>query len=210
MVAVEGVALELEDCAFPLLNSIEISDDPKVAFADASWALLVGSTVDQGVLDLGDPAVDDVGEGAARAGAGSQLLHHLAVDVVEAVEVQVVVGDDDEAGGEAAGLGVEHRQAGEEGLAATVTAAQELEGALAALRQAELAVDLAALPVDADGEGLETALGNDPGAQTLEDVLDISFADRHGLPRLCRSSSDSTTQGCLTYRLPLGCASMRT
>lgn len=35
--------MELEDCAFPLLSGIEISDNPKQAFTDANWALLVGS-----------------------------------------------------------------------------------------------------------------------------------------------------------------------
>jgi malate dehydrogenase len=43
MKTVEGVALELEDCAFPLLAGLELTDDPAVAFAGASWALLVGS-----------------------------------------------------------------------------------------------------------------------------------------------------------------------
>jgi len=41
--AAEGVAMELDDCAFPLLRSIDISDDPVVAFDRANVALLVGS-----------------------------------------------------------------------------------------------------------------------------------------------------------------------
>ncbi|MFX1737650.1 malate dehydrogenase [Paraburkholderia sp. A1RI_3L] len=41
--ALRGVVMELEDCAFPLLHSIEISDDPRVAFRDADYAMLVGS-----------------------------------------------------------------------------------------------------------------------------------------------------------------------
>ncbi|MGG1946918.1 malate dehydrogenase [Trinickia sp. NRRL B-1857] len=41
--ALRGVVMELEDCAFPLLQSIEISDDPSVAFRDADYAMLVGS-----------------------------------------------------------------------------------------------------------------------------------------------------------------------
>src|SRR5690625_6487774 len=41
--AAEGVAMELDDSAFPLLDSIEISDDPHVAFDGANVALLVGS-----------------------------------------------------------------------------------------------------------------------------------------------------------------------
>jgi malate dehydrogenase len=41
--AAEGVAMELADCAFPLLSSIAISDDAEVAFNGVSIALLVGS-----------------------------------------------------------------------------------------------------------------------------------------------------------------------
>jgi malate dehydrogenase len=43
MKAVEGVVMELEDSAFPLLESIEITDEPKVAFDGANVALLVGA-----------------------------------------------------------------------------------------------------------------------------------------------------------------------
>jgi malate dehydrogenase len=39
----EGVAMELEDCAFPLLADVELTADPAVAFDGASWALLVGA-----------------------------------------------------------------------------------------------------------------------------------------------------------------------
>jgi malate dehydrogenase len=41
--ALAGVVMELEDCAFPLLAGIVTSDDPKVAFRDADYALLVGA-----------------------------------------------------------------------------------------------------------------------------------------------------------------------
>ncbi len=41
--ALQGVAMELDDCAFPLLAGIEASDDPNVAFDGANWALLVGA-----------------------------------------------------------------------------------------------------------------------------------------------------------------------
>ncbi|MDU0810448.1 MAG: malate dehydrogenase [Burkholderia sp.] len=41
--AINGVAMELEDCAFPLLISILITDDPTVAFKDADITLLVGA-----------------------------------------------------------------------------------------------------------------------------------------------------------------------
>ena len=41
--ALKGVAMELEDCAFPLLAGIEQTDDPNVAFGDIDYGLLVGS-----------------------------------------------------------------------------------------------------------------------------------------------------------------------
>ncbi|TFU15462.1 malate dehydrogenase [Thermus tengchongensis] len=41
--ALEGVIMELEDCAFPLLSGIVATDDPRVAFKDADYALLVGA-----------------------------------------------------------------------------------------------------------------------------------------------------------------------
>lgn len=43
MNALEGVAMELNDAAFPLLHGIEMSDDPNVAFRGANQAFLVGS-----------------------------------------------------------------------------------------------------------------------------------------------------------------------
>jgi malate dehydrogenase len=41
--AAEGTAMELDDCAFPLLTKIEISDDPKFAFEGCNIALLIGA-----------------------------------------------------------------------------------------------------------------------------------------------------------------------
>lgn len=41
--ALEGVVMELNDCAFPTLAGIELSDNPNIAFKDADYALLVGS-----------------------------------------------------------------------------------------------------------------------------------------------------------------------
>jgi malate dehydrogenase len=41
--AAEGTALELFDCAFPLLAGIDISDDPNVAFDGTNVALLIGA-----------------------------------------------------------------------------------------------------------------------------------------------------------------------
>ncbi len=41
--ALKGVAMELDDCAFPLLADMVLTDDANVAFKDANWALLVGA-----------------------------------------------------------------------------------------------------------------------------------------------------------------------
>ena len=41
--ALEGVKMELDDCAFPLLSKIVTTSDPNVAFRDIDWGLLVGS-----------------------------------------------------------------------------------------------------------------------------------------------------------------------
>ena len=41
--AVKGVVMELDDCAFPLLQEVVYTDDANVAFKDADYALLVGS-----------------------------------------------------------------------------------------------------------------------------------------------------------------------
>ena len=41
--AAQGTAMELDDCAFPLLAGIDITDDPRVAFDGVNIALLVGA-----------------------------------------------------------------------------------------------------------------------------------------------------------------------
>lgn len=43
MNALNGVVMELNDCAFPLLAGVVATDDPNVAFKDADYALLVGA-----------------------------------------------------------------------------------------------------------------------------------------------------------------------
>lgn len=43
MGALEGVVMELNDCAFPLVHGVVTSDDPNVAFKDADMAILVGA-----------------------------------------------------------------------------------------------------------------------------------------------------------------------
>lgn len=41
--ALEGIKMELEDCAYPLLTSIVVTADPRIAFKDIDYALLVGA-----------------------------------------------------------------------------------------------------------------------------------------------------------------------
>lgn len=43
MNALEGVAMELDDCAFPLLQDMVLTDDANTAFNNTNWALLVGA-----------------------------------------------------------------------------------------------------------------------------------------------------------------------
>jgi len=43
MDALQGVVMELDDCAFPLLQGVVASDDPVTAFADVDFAMLVGA-----------------------------------------------------------------------------------------------------------------------------------------------------------------------
>lgn len=43
MSALQGVVMELKDCASPLLRRVEISDDPKIAFKNVDYAFLVGA-----------------------------------------------------------------------------------------------------------------------------------------------------------------------
>ncbi|MBF6649193.1 malate dehydrogenase [Methylobacter sp. BlB1] len=43
MNALQGVVMELKDCAYPLLHRIEVTADPKVAFRNADYAFLIGA-----------------------------------------------------------------------------------------------------------------------------------------------------------------------
>ena len=52
--ALEGVAMELDDCAFPLLTGITRTDQPEVAFDGANVALLVGSRPRTKGMERGD------------------------------------------------------------------------------------------------------------------------------------------------------------
>ena len=50
----EGAALELADCAFPLLAGVDLSDDPREAFDGANIAMLIGSRPRTAGMERGD------------------------------------------------------------------------------------------------------------------------------------------------------------
>ena len=52
--AAAGTAMELDDCAFPLLHGIEITDDLKTAFDGTNVALLVGAMPRKAGMERGD------------------------------------------------------------------------------------------------------------------------------------------------------------
>jgi len=54
MAALQGVMMELDDCAFPLLNEVVGTSDLNEGFKDANWALLVGSVPRKAGMERGD------------------------------------------------------------------------------------------------------------------------------------------------------------
>src|SRR5580700_7014411 len=54
MRVLEGVVMELDDCAFPLVHDIVATSDLKTAFDGTSWALLVGSIPRKAGMERGD------------------------------------------------------------------------------------------------------------------------------------------------------------
>ena len=54
MKALEGVVMELDDCAFPLLSDIVATSDLETAFDGTSWALLVGSIPRKAGMERGE------------------------------------------------------------------------------------------------------------------------------------------------------------
>jgi malate dehydrogenase len=83
MKALEGVVMELDDCAFPLLDSIVTTDDPNVAFDGVNWALLVGSKPRGKGMERGDLIRENgpifVGQGRALAANAASDLRVLVV-----------------------------------------------------------------------------------------------------------------------------------
>ena len=54
MKALEGVAMELDDCAFPLLHDMVLTSNTEEAFDGTNWALLVGSVPRKAGMERGD------------------------------------------------------------------------------------------------------------------------------------------------------------
>ena len=82
MQALKGVAMELEDCAFPLLQDMVLTSDPAEGFKDASWALLVGSKPRGPGMERGDLIREN---GPIFTGQGRAINDHAASDVNIAV-----------------------------------------------------------------------------------------------------------------------------
>jgi len=76
--ALEGVVMELDDCAFPLLAGVEIGDDPNVIFDGANLALLVGARPRTKGMERGDLLEAN---GAIFTAQGKALNEHAANDI---------------------------------------------------------------------------------------------------------------------------------
>jgi malate dehydrogenase len=76
--AAEGTAMELDDCALPLLAGIEISDDPNKAFKDTNIAMLVGARPRTKGMERAELLEDN---GQIFKPQGQALDKHAAADV---------------------------------------------------------------------------------------------------------------------------------
>lgn len=81
--AAEGTALELQDCAFPLLQEVEITDDPRVAFDATDIALLVGARPRTAGMERGDLLAANAGIFGPQGAA----LNDVAADGVRVLVV---------------------------------------------------------------------------------------------------------------------------
>jgi malate dehydrogenase len=83
MPALEGVAMELDDCSFPTLQDMVLTDDPNKAFKDCNWALLVGSFPRKQGMErkelLGINGKIFVGQGKALAASAAKDVRILVV-----------------------------------------------------------------------------------------------------------------------------------
>jgi malate dehydrogenase len=78
MQALKGVAMELEDCAFPLLRDVVLTSDVKVGFKDVNWALLVGAKPRGPGMERNDLIKDN---GGIFTGQGRAINDAAASDV---------------------------------------------------------------------------------------------------------------------------------
>jgi malate dehydrogenase len=76
--ALEGVVMELDDCAFPLLSKVEIGDDPNTVFDGVNIACLVGARPRSKGMERGDLLEAN---GAIFKPQGRALNDHAADDV---------------------------------------------------------------------------------------------------------------------------------
>jgi malate dehydrogenase len=76
--ALEGVAMELDDCAFTLLTSVVRTPDPDEAFAGANWALLVGAVPRKAGMERRDLLTVN---GGIFTGQGRAIAANAAADV---------------------------------------------------------------------------------------------------------------------------------
>jgi malate dehydrogenase len=76
--AAEGTAMELDDCAFPLLAGVEIHDDPATAFEGVNIALLVGARPRSKGMERGDLLEAN---GGIFKPQGHALNAHAAADI---------------------------------------------------------------------------------------------------------------------------------
>src|SRR5229473_5428191 len=83
MPTLEGVAMELDDCSFPTLQDMVLTDDPNRAFKDCNWALLVGSFPRKQGMErkdlLGINGKIFVGQGKALAANAARDVRILVV-----------------------------------------------------------------------------------------------------------------------------------
>jgi malate dehydrogenase len=80
--ALEGVVMELDDCAFPTLAAVQTGDDPDAIFDGVSLALLVGARPRSKGMERSDLLEAN---GAIFTGQGNALNAHAADDVRVAV-----------------------------------------------------------------------------------------------------------------------------
>jgi len=76
--SLRGVAMELEDCAFPLLKNIVCTSDTHIAFRDINWALLVGASPRKAGMERADLLKIN---GGIFSTQGQAINHHAANDV---------------------------------------------------------------------------------------------------------------------------------